>query len=153
MAPRRAAARAARDLGIIEVVFETHSMTIDNETGIATGWLPGRLSETGRGLARSLGERRRDDGLAVVFTSDLARALETAEIAFGSSGIPVREDWRLRECNYGELNGRRVAEIDPSDCAGSRSPFPVERATATWSNASRASSTSSLWSSTAVESC
>ncbi len=87
-------------------------MTTDNEEGVATGWLPGRLSETGRGFARALGERRRDDGLAVVFTSDLARAVETAEIAFGESDIPVREDWRLRECNYGELNGRPVSEID-----------------------------------------
>ena len=71
---------------MIELVYETHSTTIDNETGIATGWLPGRLSETGRELARALGERRRDDGLAAVFTSDLARAVETAEIAFGGSG-------------------------------------------------------------------
>ena len=96
----------------IEIVFETHSRTVDNETGIATGWLPGRLSETGRSFARRLGERRRNDGLAAVFTSDLARAVETADIAFGGSGIPVREDWRLRECNYGELNGRPVAEIE-----------------------------------------
>jgi broad specificity phosphatase PhoE len=40
-----------------------------------------------------------------VFTSDLRRAVETAEIAFGGSGIPVFEDRRLRECDYGELNG------------------------------------------------
>ena len=97
---------------MIELVYETHSTTVDNETGIATGWLPGRLSETGREQARALGERRRDDGLAAVFTSDLARAVETAEIAFDGSGIPVREDWRLRECNYGDLNGRPVPEVD-----------------------------------------
>jgi broad specificity phosphatase PhoE len=97
---------------LLELVYETHSTTIDNETGIATGWLPGRLSETGREHARALGERRRDDGLAVVFTSDLARAVETAAIAFEGSGVPVRDDWRLRECNYGDLNGRPVPEID-----------------------------------------
>ena len=28
----------------IELVFETHSITEDNELGRATGWLPGRLS-------------------------------------------------------------------------------------------------------------
>jgi len=32
----------------IEIVFETHSTTEDNEAGRATGWLPGRLSEQGR---------------------------------------------------------------------------------------------------------
>ena len=33
----------------IEVVFETHALTEDNERGFATGWLPGRLSELTRG--------------------------------------------------------------------------------------------------------
>jgi alpha-ribazole phosphatase/probable phosphoglycerate mutase len=32
----------------IEVVFETHSTTVDNEEGRATGWLPGQLSGRGR---------------------------------------------------------------------------------------------------------
>lgn len=109
---------------MVEIVYETHSLTIDNEEGFATGWLPGRLSETGRGFARALGERRRDDGLAAVFTSDLARAVETAEIAFGGSDLPVRQDWRLRECNYGELNGRPVSEIDAEKLHRIDQPFP-----------------------------
>ncbi|GAA3422731.1 histidine phosphatase family protein [Streptosporangium vulgare] len=62
----------------MEIVFETHSWSEDNDRGIATGWLPGRLSERGRHLAGELGGRRRGDGLAAVFTSDLARAVETA---------------------------------------------------------------------------
>ena len=57
----------------VEIVFETHSSSEDNGRGIATGWLPGRLSERGRSLARELGARRRVDGLAAAFTSDLAR--------------------------------------------------------------------------------
>ncbi len=96
----------------IELVYETHSTTVDNETGIATGWLEGQLSDTGRRQATELGARRRDDGLAAVFTSDLGRAIETAEIAFAGSELPVRQDWRLRECNYGELNGAPTADID-----------------------------------------
>src|SRR5205814_3948072 len=75
--------------------------------------LPGRLSERGRGLARELGVRRRDDGLAAVFTSDLARAVETAAIAFGGSPLPIRADPRLRECDYGELNGAPAAKLAP----------------------------------------
>jgi broad specificity phosphatase PhoE len=100
----------------VEVVYETHSTTEDNEAGIATGWLPGRLSATGRDQARELGERRRDDGIAVVFTSDLRRAVETAEIAFAGSGVPLVADARLRECDYGELNGT----AEPA--GGSRAP-------------------------------
>jgi broad specificity phosphatase PhoE len=99
----------------IELVYETHSTTIDNETGIATGWFEGSLSERGRMQAAELGERRRDDGLAAVFASDLGRATETAEIAFARSELPVHLDRRLRECNYGELNGTPAAELDGAE--------------------------------------
>jgi 2,3-bisphosphoglycerate-dependent phosphoglycerate mutase len=89
----------------IELVFETHSTTVDNEQGRATGWLPGQLSERGRVQARELGRRRSGDGVVAVFSSDLARAAETASVAFAGSAIPVLYDWRLRECDYGQRNG------------------------------------------------
>lgn len=89
----------------VEIVYETHAITEDNENGIATGWLPGRLSERGRVVAAELGGRRRDDGLAAVFTSDLDRAVETARYAFAGADIPTFQDRRLRECDYGDLNG------------------------------------------------
>jgi len=92
----------------VAVVFETHATSEDNEAGIATGWLPGRLSATGREQARELGQRRRDDGIDVVFASDLGRATETAELAFAGSPLPVVTDGRLRECDYGKLNGTAV---------------------------------------------
>ena len=97
----------------VELVYETHSISVDNERGIATGWLPGELSAEGRRLAHALGERRRNDGIVCVFTSDLRRAIETAEIAFEGCDIAIRQDARLRECNYGELNGAPVGELDP----------------------------------------
>jgi broad specificity phosphatase PhoE len=95
----------------VEIIYETHSITIDNENGFATGWLPGELSERGRQLAYELGKRRRDDDLAAVFVSDLRRAVETAEIAFAESGILIIQDARLRECNYGDLNGMPVVQL------------------------------------------
>lgn len=94
-----------------ELIFETHQLTTDNERGVATGWLPGQLSERGRTLARELGERRRNDGIALMFVSDLARAVETAELTFAGSGIPIRLDAWLRECTYGTLNGMSVARL------------------------------------------
>ncbi|CAN5651766.1 hypothetical protein BH18ACT17_BH18ACT17_05460 [soil metagenome] len=96
----------------IQLVFETHATTEDDEGGRATGWLPGRLSEAGREQARELGLRRADDGIDSIFTSDLGRALETVEIAFADSDFPVMHDWRLRECDYGAQNGGPVADLD-----------------------------------------
>jgi 2,3-bisphosphoglycerate-dependent phosphoglycerate mutase len=102
----------------VAVVFETHSTSEDNEAGIATGWLPGELSPRGREQAALLGERRRHDGLDVVFTSDLRRAVKTAGLAFADSPLRLIADERLRECDYGELNGTpeplhdRAAHLD-----------------------------------------
>ncbi len=92
-----------------EIVFETHSLSEDNHAGRATGWLPGRLSASGRELARELGARHADDGIEVVFSSDLGRAVETVTIAFGTTATPILLDWRLRETNYGDLNGMPAA--------------------------------------------
>ena len=70
-------------------MFETHAPTQDNERGIATGWLPGQLSSRGEQLALELGRRRRADGLAAVFSSDLHRAVQTVQLAFPDDRVPV----------------------------------------------------------------
>jgi 2,3-bisphosphoglycerate-dependent phosphoglycerate mutase len=108
----------------VRIVFETHSTTQDNEAGIATGWLPGRLSALGREQAAELGRRRTDDGIGAVFSSDLARATETAAIAFAGSGIPVLLDWRLRECDYGSLNGSPAVEVHSHRLEHVDRPYP-----------------------------
>ncbi|WP_243060679.1 histidine phosphatase family protein [Nocardioides sp. SR21] len=108
----------------VQIVFETHQTTEDNEAGIATGWLPGRLSALGRRQAVELGRRRRDDGVAAVFSSDLARAVETVDIAFAGCGVPVLLDWRLRECDYGELNGAPREQVHADRLASLATPYP-----------------------------
>jgi broad specificity phosphatase PhoE len=109
---------------MIEIVFETHSLSTDNERGVATGWLDGELSPRGRELAGELRARRRRDRIGAVFTSDLGRAVETAEIAFGDSGIPIYQDARLRECNYGSLNGLPADLVTGERTQHVDAPFP-----------------------------
>jgi 2,3-bisphosphoglycerate-dependent phosphoglycerate mutase len=108
----------------IRIVFETHSTTEDNENGIATGWLPGRLSELGRQQATELGGRRGADGIAAVFSSDLARSVETVTVAFAGTAVPVLLDWRLRECDYGRLNGSAAAELHAHRAEHIDTPYP-----------------------------
>jgi 2,3-bisphosphoglycerate-dependent phosphoglycerate mutase len=108
----------------IELVYESHSTTEDNEAGRATGWLPGRLSELGRTQAEQLGRRRRNDRIAAVFSSDLSRAIQTATIAFGETATPVLHDWRLRECDYGQLNGMPAAEMEAGRREHLDRPYP-----------------------------
>jgi broad specificity phosphatase PhoE len=108
----------------VTLIYETHSTTVDNETGFATGWLPGQLSEQGILNARELGRRRRDDGIAAVFCSDLRRAVQTANVAFEGTGIPLFLDWRLRETNYGEQNGMPTTVLHAEKASRVYDPYP-----------------------------
>ena len=108
----------------IEIVYETHALTEDNERGTATGWLPGRLSAQGRANAAAMGRRRRDDGVAAVFCSDLRRAVETAQIAFGDTDIPILYDWRLRECDFGARHGSPSVELERDRLDHCERPYP-----------------------------
>jgi broad specificity phosphatase PhoE len=105
----------------VRLVYETHSISVDNEVGIATGWLPGELSEVGMRLAEEMGGRRRD--VDVVCSSDLRRAVQTVEIAFGGSK-EILLDVRLRECDYGIYNGRPVSEVAPLRSRYIDTPWP-----------------------------
>src|SRR5438045_427501 len=75
-------------------------------------------------MGRRLGGRRRAENPAAVFTSDLHRAVETAELAFGGTGIPIYQEPRLRECNYGALNGTPVAQLEAVRLHHVDEPFP-----------------------------
>jgi broad specificity phosphatase PhoE len=108
----------------VQIVFETHSTSVDNERGIASGWLPSALSAAGRQQARQLGRCRLAEHIDVVFTSDLRRAVQTAELAFGAHPIPIRQDWRLRECNYGDLNGASAPQLERERLRRIATPFP-----------------------------
>ncbi|MDA8322318.1 MAG: histidine phosphatase family protein [Actinomycetota bacterium] len=108
----------------IGVVFETHSTTLDNERGRVTGWLGGQLSARGQQQARRLGQRRSTDAIAAVFTSDLARAAQTAAIAFAGSPVPVLHDFRLRECDYGQCTGTPAAELQAGRRNHLDQPYP-----------------------------
>src|SRR5881396_2151240 len=94
----------------VEIIFEFHSTSTDNEASVASGWSDPPLSDMGRELASELGERRQVEQIDAVFCSDLRRAVETAEIAFGER-IPIHADRRLREYDYGTKTGSPVEQI------------------------------------------
>lgn len=98
----------------VQIIFETHSTTFDNENGLASGWNDVRLSPAGLDQAKELGERYRAEFRPdVIFCSDLQRSVRTAMIAFDSlNPNQFFTDWRLRECNYGEQNGTEKSGIE-----------------------------------------
>jgi broad specificity phosphatase PhoE len=59
----------------------------------------------------------------VVFTSDLSRAVESARLAWGDK-YPMIQDARLRECNYGDLNSKDSAVVEPMQERSIDTPMP-----------------------------
>ena len=108
----------------IAIVFETHSTTTDDARWIVSGWSDARLSAAGRRQAKELGERRAGEEIDAVFTSDLPCAIETARIAFADRALPVFHDWRLRGCDYGELDGVPVAQVEATRVQHVYDPYP-----------------------------
>lgn len=108
---------------MVSLVYFVHGTTTDNEQKLATGWLPGELSAAGREQAKKLGEQVADQQFDVVFCSDLQRAIDSAELGFGKKYKIIQDD-RLRECNYGALDGgpKAVKDSMMDDCIDH--PFP-----------------------------
>lgn len=88
----------------MKITYFVHSITTDNEKGIATGWLQSELSEEGIRRVKQLPSLIYDDSFEVVYPSDLHRAIQSAEIAFGQTH-KIITDKRLREANFGDLDG------------------------------------------------
>ena len=109
---------------MVDIIFETHATSLDNEAGVASGHYDVALSPTGERQAHELGERYGSGELDCVFCSDLQRSYRTAEIAFPSAGIRLVRDGRLRECDYGRFT-RKAAEVVQAERARRiDEPFP-----------------------------
>lgn len=86
-----------------------HAETAWSKTGQHTGLTDLPLTERGERNACRLGERLKGVTVAQVFVSPLQRATRTCELAEFSSGAIIDRD--LVEWNYGEYDGKRLAEI------------------------------------------
>lgn len=69
------------------------------------------LTNIGREQARKLGKRLIDENIDIIFSSDLSRALETAEIISSMINKPVVESKEIQEINFGPWEGLTLAEI------------------------------------------
>ncbi|XP_021274774.1 phosphoglycerate mutase-like protein 4 [Herrania umbratica] len=101
-----------------EIVVLRHGETEWNADGRIQGHLDVELNEAGRQQAASVADRlSKEPKLSAVYSSDLKRALVTAEtIAATCGGLEVIIDQDLRERNLGDLQGlvfREAAKLNP----------------------------------------
>jgi 2,3-bisphosphoglycerate-dependent phosphoglycerate mutase len=97
------------------LVLLRHGESAWNADGLFTGWVDVGLSVKGEAEAAGGGKLLLDAGMrpAVMHTSVLVRAIQTANIALevaGLSWLPVRRSWRLNERHYGALQGKNKAQ-------------------------------------------
>ena len=88
-----------------------HGETDWNRDGRWQGGSDTSLNDVGREQARSLADEL-DGDIDVVYSSDLARARQTAEIVAETLGLEVRVDPRLRERGFGSWEGLTTPEIE-----------------------------------------
>lgn len=106
----------------MKITYFVHSITKDNERGIASGWLEAELSDEGIKRIKELPRLISDDSFEVIFPSDLKRAIDSAIIAFEKTHRII-PDRRLREANYGDLDGTpKVFKKNMRDYI--KSPYP-----------------------------
>lgn len=94
------------------ILLARHGETDWNLEGRFQGHADPPLNETGRAQARELAERLRGIEVDVVYSSDLRRALETAEIVAARKELRVTVDPGLREIDVGSWSGLTRAQIE-----------------------------------------
>jgi probable phosphoglycerate mutase len=95
----------------IEFYIFRHGQTEWNRLKRIQGQTNIPLNETGRAEAKSLKSFFKEIDVDVVYSSDLDRAYETAEISFEETGISIIQARELREVYCGEVEGLARAEV------------------------------------------
>ena len=100
------------------ILLARHGQTDDNLQPIRfQGFRDTPLNDEGREQARELADRiaGEPEPIRSLWSSDLSRARETAEIVGARIGLTPRLDPRLREANRGEWEGHLFRDIERED--------------------------------------
>jgi probable phosphoglycerate mutase len=104
----------------IRLCLVRHGETAWNAEGRVQGQIDIPLNDTGRAQAKAAAARLATQGFDALYSSDLARAVETADAAAALLGLDVERTASLRERFYGDFQGLTHAEAQaryPADFA------------------------------------
>lgn len=93
------------------LILIRHGETDWNTEGRWQGQADVALNETGWRQAREMANAVQEAGIAEIFSSDLLRARQTAQVLADVTGLPLHVDSRLREIHQGEWQGLLISEI------------------------------------------
>ncbi len=95
----------------MELLLIRHGLTAWNSSGRFQGRSDVPLSPDGLAQARALADALADERIEAAYSSDLARAVTTAETILRGRSLPLVRDARLREFDFGAWEGKTWAEI------------------------------------------
>jgi broad specificity phosphatase PhoE len=93
------------------IVFARHGETDWNREHRLQGWADPPLNELGRSQAHELADALAAEHFDAVYSSDLERASQTAQIVAERLRLTVVEDVSLREVDLGSWSGRLREEL------------------------------------------
>ncbi|WP_128428510.1 histidine phosphatase family protein [Streptomyces cyaneus] len=115
------------------LLLTRHGQTIWHAENRYAGVSEVPLTDTGRAQAEALGRWAAAHPVDAIWTSPLSRAVITAEPACKALGLTPHREPGLRECDFGVLEGRTLAEFAAEDPAAAQAfrtdpvahPFPA----------------------------
>lgn len=105
----------------VKIIYFVHGTTTDNIEHKSTGWIPGKLSEKGIKQSIELKKQININDIDLVICSDLKRAVDSAKYTFKDLK-EILQDKRIRECNYGDLNGQDTSLVKYEEHINSKFP-------------------------------
>jgi len=99
----------------MSIYIVRHGETDWNREGIYQGHTDTPLNEDGRKTAERLGHTLSKIKISCIYSSDLLRARETAEIINRFLNVPVCHTQDLRELNFGDWTGISIWEMEEKD--------------------------------------
>src|SRR5256885_9526342 len=97
---------------VTRVLAIRHGETAWNVDGRIQGQLDVPLNDTGRWQVHRLALAIADEGISAIYSSDLLRALETAQAVARGCDRPITTDVGLRERGFGVFEGLSYDEIN-----------------------------------------
>lgn len=88
-----------------------HPETEWNKKGIFQGHKDSPLTVKGKKVAESLGQKLKDKEIKIIYSSDLGRCVQTAEIINQFLKLKIVKSSQLREKSIGDFDGQVYEEI------------------------------------------
>jgi alpha-ribazole phosphatase len=95
----------------MRLLIARHGQTKHNLDRRYQGITDAPLNETGRVEAGQLADRLLSEKLDAIYSSDLKRCVQTAELVAKKNKLNINKDGRLREISFGEWEGMSYNEI------------------------------------------